>query len=75
MKIERTAEGSLHIIDGAGARTFRFESFAEDPLLQFLASMSEEIEGDGYNVERFARAKITLILETEDEPDYGQQLS
>jgi hypothetical protein len=75
MKIERVALGTLHVIESVDERTVRFESFDPDPNLQFLATMTEQIAEDrGYDVRRYARAKITLVIEAEGLPDYMQRL-
>ncbi len=75
MKIERNAVGTLHVIESMGARTLRFESVDDDPLMQFLASLSEEVKDEsGYDVRRYARARITLLIEAEGLPEYMQQL-
>ena len=75
MKIERTTEGVMHVIEGDRARTIKFESRPGCPLLQFLSTISSNPGGDpGYNVTRYPNARITLLIEVDDPPDYAQAL-
>lgn len=76
MKIERVTEGTLHVIETDGVRNLRFESGSDQPLLQFLSALASTPLGGpgGYNVMRFQKARITLRIEADEDPDYMQTL-
>lgn len=73
MKIEKHAEGILHLIETGDTRSLRFES--DDPQFQMMASLAvDRKKAPLYDVLKYARARLTLSVEFGDDLVFKQTL-
>ena len=74
MKIECSARGKLDVVETVNGLTLRFEE-TDWPTMQAMIVLNEAgTEVEGYDVRHFTDAKITLVIETEEMPQFAQRV-
>ena len=74
MRITSVSRGVLHVIESVDGQMIRFQADPSAESLTLMAMIEQVGKNTGYDVSQYAKAKITLIVETDDSPQYQQTL-